>query len=253
MTRNNQILLPQISHDLRNYINGISGLVGIISQNINNYLAEQKRRGISLDINLQEIHECANMLSPYSIEAMRYVDDLLNNSQLKSDEFTLGKLEDCNVGALAKEMSVFNQTFAKEHQVTIRSCVEEDLPTFRTDILRLKQILINLTTNAVKYSEIGSIVDIDCKSFSAPNQDDKKYIKITISDFGIGMSEEEIAMALNGQGQQIDKAILNKEIDSHGLGMPIVKQLVQLLDIEMEIESQKGLGTKVILSLPCVN
>ena len=54
-------------------------------------------------------------------------------------------------------------------------------------------------------------------------------IQITISDTGIGMSEKEIEMALNGDGKNIDKSSLNKPIDSHGLGMPIVKQLIDLL------------------------
>ena len=70
---------------------------------------------------------------------------------------------------------------------------------------------------------------------------------IEVADSGIGMSEEEIKMALNGDGKKIDKSGLDKEIDSNGIGMTIIKDLVALLGGEMKIESAKGVGTRVIL------
>ena len=69
MTTTNQILLPQITHDLRNYINGISGLASIIADNINSYQAKQTKMGVKLDDSLKEVSEIANMLAPYTGEA----------------------------------------------------------------------------------------------------------------------------------------------------------------------------------------
>ncbi len=238
---NNQMLLPQITHDLRNYLGGISGLVGIISQNINTYLAKQESIGIKPDANLKEISECANMLTPYSNEALHYIEDLLNNSQIQSGRFTLGKLEDCNIEELIKELLIFNQSFIINHQVIVKTNITKNLPKLKTDILRLKQILINLITNAVKYSNKGGEVEISV------SQNNQKQLQISISDFGIGMTKSEIEMALNGEGQNIDKSNLNKPIDCHGLGMPIVKQLIDLLGAKMGIESKKGKGTKILL------
>ncbi len=245
MTQNSQILLPQITHDLRNYIGGISGLVEIISQNINTYLAKQEASGIKPDANLKEISQCANMLAPYSNEAMHYVEDLLNNAQIQSGKFTLRKAEECDVGELVKELLMFNQSFIADHKITAEVNVAENLPKLKTDILRLKQILINLITNAVKYSHQNGKVEISV------NQNNQKQIQVIISDSGIGMTKQEIEMALNGYGQNIDKSTLNKPIDSHGLGMPIVKQLVELLGAKMEIESHKGKGTKVAVCFNC--
>ncbi len=237
--------LPQITHDLRNYIGGISGLVGIISQNINDYLAKQEANGMQPDANLKEISECANMLTPYSVEALHYIDDLLNSSQMENNQFTLGVVEDCNVGELIKELVVFNQSFISKHQIIIETKIQENLPQLKTDIIRLKQILINLITNAVKYSPKGNKVEISV------NYNTKQQIQIIISDSGIGMTKQEIEMALNGDGKNIDKSFLDQPIDSHGLGMSIVNQLVNLLKATIEIKSVKGKGTKVSLYFFC--
>ena len=243
MNQNSQILLPQITHDLRNYLGGISGLVGIISENINTNLNKQEAIGIKPDKNLKEISECLGMLTPYSNEALHYVEDLLNNAQMKSGKFTLGKSEDCDIGDLVKELLVFNKSFIINHQITIQTNIVENLPKLKTDIIRLKQILINLITNAVKYSPQGNKVEISV------SQNYQQQIQIAISDSGVGMTKQEIEMALNGNGQNIDKSNLNKPIDSHGLGMPIVKQLVELLGAKMLIESEKGKGTRITISL----
>ncbi len=141
---------------------------------------------------------------------------------------------------------VFNQSFAKEHGVVIKAYVEENLPKLKTDIFRLKQILINLITNAIKYSHKGNKVEISV------SQNNQQQLQITISDSGIGMTTQEIKMALSGQGKQINKSTLNKPIDSHGLGMPIVKQLVELLGVKMEIESVREKGTKIMLYFPVI-
>jgi signal transduction histidine kinase len=238
-------LISSVTHDLRNYIGGISGLANIVLENINTYLKKQEAIGIKPDANLKEISECMGMLAPYSNEALHYVEDLLNNAQMQSGKFTLGKLEDCDVGELVKESLSFNKSFITNHQITFEVSIAENLPKLKTDILRLKQILINLITNAVKYSPKGNKAEITI------SQNHNSQLQIIISDYGIGMTIEEIEMALNGQGQNIDKSNLNKPIDSHGLGMPIVKQLLELLGAQMKIESEKNKGTRVTLYFSC--
>lgn len=248
MDHNAQTLLPQITHDLRNYINGISGLANIISENIDAYQKKQAARGAGLDDNLKEISECAHMLAPYSNEALVYVEDILNSEQNKTNKFSLGTLEDCNVGELVVDLLIFNKSFISDNGVVIETEIEENLPKLRCDILRLKQILNNLITNAVKFSFEGGKVKISVNSL---HKNDKKQIYIKISDTGIGMSEAEVKMALSGEGKNINKSNLNKPINSHGLGMPIVKQLIELLGAKMEIKSEKGKGTKISLYFNC--
>ncbi len=242
MTHTNQLLLPQITHDLRNYINGIFGLANIIADNINSYQEKQTAMGFKLDDNLKEVAEIANMLAPYTDEAFNYVEDMLDSAQAKTGKFTLGRIEDCDLEKLIKRLLIFNKGFIIDHHIIIETNIEDDLPKLPCDIFRLKQILNNLITNAVKYSKEDSKVNIFVKYLKIEN---KNQICIEIADCGIGMTKQEIPMALNGDGQKIDKLGLDHPIDSHGLGLPIVKQLVDLMNGKMEIESQKGKGTRV--------
>lgn len=234
------LTLPQISHDLRNYIYGISGAVDVIADDINLYAKEQEAQGIQLNSKLKEILEFANVLVPHCKKAFCYLDDILKSEQ--NDNLTLGELEDCDVVELIKELLIFSERLILEHKVSVAIEAEPNLPVFKCDVPRLQQILINLITNAVKYSSEGSEVKITTK-FS------NQKLQIEIIDKGIGMTEQEIAMALAGDGTQIDKSNLNKTVplDSHGLGMPIVKKMVELMKGEMRIESEKGQGTRVIL------
>jgi signal transduction histidine kinase len=233
--------LSNISHDLRNYISGMSELANIILENISSYQKKQIAQGIKPDRNLEEASEFAQMLAPYSCEAMQYVDDMLDISQIETGKFTLGSIEECDLKSLIDRLLIFNKSFIMNHQINVKTKIDSNLPKLKCDVRRLKQILTNLITNAIKYSPIKSIVEISITSKN--NQ-----IQIIISDSGIGMSKAEIALALLGEGQSIDKSSLKKTIDSHGLGLPIVKQLVELMKGEIKIESKKKIGTKVILN-----
>ncbi len=242
MTHNSN--LPQISHDLRSYISGISGLASLISENIAVYTKRQAAKGIRPDDGLQEATEFANMLAPYSHEAMQYVEDMLDTAQIETGKFILGEIEECDVEKLITRLLILNKGFTINQKINVEAEISPNLPKLKCDVRRLKQVLMNLITNAVKYSPEDSEVLIIAK-FS------NQKIQIEISDSGIGMGAEEITMALNGEGQNIDKSDLDKPIDSHGLGMPIVKQLMELMKGEMKIESEKGRGTKVILEFVC--
>ena len=238
----NHISIPQASHELRNYLAGISGLVDIIAENITDFENRQKARGERLDDNLVEISEVSKMLAPYSSEALKYVEDLLDISQGQDSKLSLGQLQECDLEELIGRLLIFCKFLTIKHKVTINTKIEPNLPKLKTDIIRLKQILINLITNAIKYSPENSCINIEV----GLTLDQK--IKISVIDHGIGMTGQEVKMALNGQGKEIDKSSLNKEIDSHGIGMPIIKQFVELIGAEMKIESEKAKGSNFTLN-----
>ena len=252
--------LKNISHDLRNHMSGISGAIGVIAENLTSYKKQQAALGIKLDERLRESEEWINILAPYSIEAMQYVEDMLDISMAATGKFSLGEMVQCNLEKLIARLLIFNKSFILKHKITVKTEIDSGLPLLKCDERRLKQILTNLITNAVKYSPEGGevlikivetqyLASLDIASHSNCQTQDIASLRIEIIDSGIGMAEAEIAMALAGEGMQIDKSDLNKtaSLDSHGLGLPIVKQLVELMGGELHIESEKGKGTKVSL------
>jgi signal transduction histidine kinase len=110
------------------------------------------------------------------------------------------------------------------------------------DPLRLKQILINLLSNAVKFTPAKGRIRIDVGTRP------EAVVTISISDTGMGMSLAEIETAMSPFGQ-ID-AGFNKRHEGTGLGLPIAYALARLHGGDLQIESKKGAGTRVTVSLP---
>lgn len=224
-------VLRSITHDIKNYVFGIYGLTRLI-------LDKKESAKIEKDEDLQTIET----ISDQSKELMHFVEDLLDTSQIESGKFLLGKIELCNLKNLIERMLLLNYGLAMRHRVIIRTEIEDDLPMLKCDVRRIKQILSNLITNAIKYSHSDSEVKISAKHLIQ-----KKQIYIEVLDNGIGLNENEIEMIMSGDGANIDKTELNKEIDSNGIGMNIVLDLLKLHHAEIDIDSTKGRGTKIKL------
>jgi len=224
-------LIRATSHDLKNYILGISG--------ISNMILENKKSGeIEKDSDLQLIQ----IINNQSTELLHFVEDLLDTNQIESGEFALKTISNINLNEVINRIISLTKNSSIEYKVFIRTELEEDLPQVRGDFRRMKQIFSNLISNALKYSNRDTTIKIYSKYLK-----DEKEVLVEIIDEGIGMSKGEIIMALQGSGEDIDKSQLNKTIDSHGIGLLIVKKLVELHEGRMEIQSKKGKGTTIKL------
>jgi signal transduction histidine kinase len=115
------------------------------------------------------------------------------------------------------------------------------LPLLRADQVRMKQVLLNLMSNAVKFTEAGGRVGV-----SAVVEEDG--IVLSVEDNGIGMKREDIEIALL-PFRQID-GTLTRRFDGTGLGLPLAKALVELHGGRLEIESAPAIGTTVRVHLP---
>jgi len=115
------------------------------------------------------------------------------------------------------------------------------MPLIRGDSLRLRQVLINLISNAVKFTEVGHVtVSVAC--------DAAHGFRFTVADTGIGMSPADIVVALEPFGQI--ETVLSKKNVGTGLGLPLAQRLVELHGGRLEIESVKGTGTTIVVHLP---
>jgi signal transduction histidine kinase len=126
--------------------------------------------------------------------------------------------------------------------VVITTEIEEDLPQLCADERKLKQILINLVSNAVKFSDTGGEVVIRVWSSK-----DSGYV-VQVEDSGIGITLQDIPKAL-APFQQI-QSDLNRNYEGTGLGLPLTKSLVELHGGSLNLDSQIGVGTTVTVRLP---
>ena len=128
---------------------------------------------------------------------------------------------------------------AKENNDLLDVDIDEDVPSLIVgDSLRLSQILINLLNNSVKFTKDGE-VSLEIKK--SAQYGDKVTLEFTVSDSGIGMSEEQIKRLFQSFYQG-DKSV-SREFGGTGLGLFIAKQLVELMNGKISVESQKGVGT----------
>ncbi len=229
-------LIRATSHDLKNYIFGISGLSKLILQSKSHAEIEENE-------DLKMVEE----LHLQSEEMMGFVEDLLDTNQNEDGEFSLNNKQICDIIEITKRIIILNKNFAIENRITLEfeNKTNRKSINIECDIRRLKQILNNVVINAVKYSNQNSIVLLQIDA-SETNQ----QVNISVIDQGIGMTNSEITMALNGEGAKIIKNGLKKAFDSHGLGIPIIRKLVELNNGNLEIGSIKGFGTEVKISFP---
>ena len=234
---NKDQFIARIAHELRNQISPIV----YISQ----FMKSEPRDKISNS----EYNELVYDINSIASEMMEFTNDLMDVNQSESGKFSIKMDEEIDIIHIIKRSIKLNYGLSSKRKIQIQFNNQIKVSNIKLDQRRMKQILANLISNALKYSKEDSIVTIDAKEEEIDNNSlaSKKQIIISVKDQGIGMSENDIKMALSGEGTKIVKSSLGKNIDSHGIGLPLVKQLVEMQKGEMEIESQINHGTEIKL------
>ncbi|MBQ6318467.1 MAG: response regulator, partial [Lachnospiraceae bacterium] len=151
---------------------------------------------------------------------------------------------------IQKEVEAIDEIFselAEEHEVELTHDVSK-VQDFRIygDRLRLNQILMNIISNAIKYTEKGGYVRYSITQSDSDREGCNRYT-ITVRDNGIGMSKEFLAHAFEIFTREKNSTM--SKVMGTGLGMAIIKRLVDVMDGKIEIESEQGVGTTVVVDL----
>jgi DegV family protein with EDD domain len=217
-----------MSHEIRTPINTIIGLNEMIL-----------REAISKDVaeNARNIQGASKML-------LSLINDILDLSKIKS-----GKMEIVNVsyetGDLFSEIVNMIWIKAKEKGLEFQLHVDPSMPSMLCgDEVRIKQILINLLNNAVKYTSEGSIkLSVRCEHLAL----NKVRVYYSVEDTGLGVKKENIPYLFNAFKRVDEKK--NRHIEGTGLGLNIVHQLVELMDGEISVNSVYTKGSTFIVTL----
>ncbi len=223
------MFFSSMSHDMRTTLNIILNLSNLIEDNISD---------------TDKVLEYIKKIKFSSNQLLTLINDLLEISRPERTNISISNeiidLKECVKGCAEtfsdiakKDNKIFNIEFDIKHQIVIG------------DAGRIIQIVNNLLSNAFKYTENGDKISILLKEY---NQDQQVYYKIIVSDTGIGISKEFISHIFDSYAREI--RFSSKNIAGTGLGMPIVKRLVQQMGGDISVTSELGLGSTFTVTLP---
>ncbi|HEV2677486.1 MAG TPA: PAS domain-containing sensor histidine kinase [Aliidongia sp.] len=220
--------LANMSHELRTPLNAVLGFAEMIRDGMAGELASRYSAYAT------NIHDAGSHL-------LDLINDILDLSKIESGHMALQD-ETIDVrDSIGMSCSILAQR-ATVGAVNVERSVASDLPAMRADPLRMKQILLNLCGNAIKFTPAGGTVRIGASHRVGSGFD------ITIADTGIGMRPADIPKALEPFGQV--ESSLSRRFGGTGLGLPIAKALTELHGGTLEIAAAPGSGTVVTLHFP---
>jgi two-component system phosphate regulon sensor histidine kinase PhoR len=190
--------------------------------------------------NIEETKKFIDIILKQAERLNRLVEDLLTISNIEMKQTVL------NVEAVLLKSAMTNvlslvKAKAQSKKIAVDSNLPEDLPPIKADRDKLTQIFVNILDNAIKFTPDGGHVSIDARQSG-------DFMVISVTDTGIGVPKDEIGR-LGERFYRVDKS-RSRDLGGTGLGLSIVKHLMIAHGGRMEIESQSGKGTKVLLYFP---
>lgn len=229
--------LATMSHELRTPLNSIIGFTGIIIQEMAGPLNQEQKKQLAM------VQDSARHL-------LELVNDVLDISKIEA-----GQLEVCqeyfDIRQSIKNVLRIMRPQIDSQNLTLKTDLSPELNQLKSDRRRFEQILLNLLSNAVKYTEQGGIelgaVIVNDKN-SSQTEPAKEFLQIKVSDTGIGVKQEDLQEVFE-PFRQIDSGISRKH-DGTGLGLAICRRLAELMGGTIDMESQWGYGSTLIVKLP---
>lgn len=221
--------LQRVSHDMRTPMNGIIGLTTLSLEK--NHVQGELRE------NLEQIHNSSMYL-------LNLINDTLDMSQIEEKKMNLQE-DILSLGTVVDTVASQIGVMAKSKKLDFVCATEIENECLYGDKIRIEQILINLLSNAVKFTPAGGKVALHVRS----RNDDKerRQVEFLITDTGIGIGEEFLSKIYDPFEQEYGNIV--DKIGGTGLGMSIVKNLVDMMGGTIDIKSEKGRGTRISVTL----
>ncbi len=223
--------LANMSHELRTPLNSIIGFSRVILKGIDGPISELQQQ------DLNAIYNSGQHL-------LRLINDILDLSKIEAGKMELA-FDDVNLAETITSVLPTISGLIKDKPIKLKHAIAEDLPIVRADPMRLRQVLINLLSNAAKFSEEGEIyVEAGIKA----NSNGQDEVLISVSDTGPGISSEDQAKLFQ-PFSQVD-ASLTRKTGGTGLGLSISRHLVELHGGRIGLHSTEGQGSTFYFTLP---
>lgn len=222
--------ISSVSHELRTPLTTIIGYTDMLT----------RRQVVDPEI----LNRSLSTINREGHRLLRLVDDLLNVNQFDKIEFDVKK---ANLDLHALLIDVVDQMQIKSSQndIEINYKSDENLPEILGDYDRLQQLFINVLHNAIKYSAKGDIIDV------VSTREDGSIV-VSIRDYGVGISDVEKDRIFNAFYRVDEDRARSEGEGGAGLGLYLVKQIVEKHNGTIRVDSQVGEGTNVIVTLPVI-
>jgi signal transduction histidine kinase len=220
--------LATMSHELRTPLNSIIGFTGILMKEHPGPLNDEQKKQLGMVQN-----SARHLLS--------LINDVLDISKIEAGQLKLD-FQIFKLPEVINKVVETNKPFADKKNLRIKVSIDENINEIKSDNLRVQQILLNLVNNAIKFTEVGTI-SIRCFP-------DGNYVKIQVTDSGMGIESEKIEQLFK-PFMQIDTGLARLK-EGTGLGLSICKKLTEMLSGKIEVESKFGSGSTFTVTLPLV-
>jgi len=239
-TRLKDEFLANMSHELRTPLNSILGMNEGLQEEIFGSINDRQLKA------LQTIENSSTHL-------LSLINDILDVSKIESGQVTLD-LTATSIDNLCKSSVAFIKQQALMKQIQIIPNIPRNLPDIMVDERRIRQVLINLLSNAVKFTLEGGTITIEVTQIesnsTAVNHSALSQLRIAVIDTGIGISADNIRKLFQ-PFIQIDSA-LNRQYTGTGLGLSLVKKIVELHGGSVDLTSELGVGSCFAINLPFI-
>jgi len=225
-----------VSHELRTPLVAISGYVHMMLDEKLGPLTEMQREGLDT--------------SAKSLERLTVlIDKILSfSSQLTPEDL---RLAPHNIADIIEHCYKMEEPRAKDKKINLRISVEPDLPPVMVDEDLIIQVFINLIDNALKFSQQDSVIEVRARKPFKETPERKNRIEVLVRDRGRGIEEQDLKYIFN-KFYQTSRASEGHRYTGIGLGLSLVKKIIEQHDCTIEVESQVGVGTTFVFTLPTV-
>ena len=220
--------LANMSHELRTPLHGILAMTQSLTENIYGSMTEEQKEGVQL------IDECGHHL-------LSLINDVLDLAKIEAGRREL-QIESVSVATVCQTAIKMNKQPAFAKRIRLSQQINPDLTTIRADERGLKQILVNLLNNAVKFTPEGGKIGLEVDS------EDENHITFTVWDTGIGIEESHLESIFVPFVQ--GESGLTRNYGGTGLGLGLVKKLTEMHGGTVSVTSRLGQGSRFIIRLP---
>ena len=229
-TRLKDEFLATMSHELRTPLNAILGMTEGLTEQVFGTVNDRQIKALAT-------------IERSGFHLLELINDILDVAKIESGHLEL-ECTPISVASICQSSLAFIKQQAYNKRITIETSMPPDLPDLMVDERRIRQVLINILSNAVKFTPAGGKINLSVE------QSRSGFLKISITDTGIGISPENINKLFQ-PFIQIDSA-LNRQYEGTGLGLALVKRLIELHGGTVHLTSTVGQGSCVAIYLPCI-